>query len=613
MDAGQKQLGLAMQEQFRALSGNLYSEHALSEQISSLREVKATFRERLQATESSLVDARREVVALGIKDQEQSRRIVSLETIAARTQSQPAEASQTLLRVRELESRNQDLQSEIFALRKEAADLSSQFQQSSTDGRGVVERLTITQEQLEAAKKETARSREEKSTSERHAIVERERLRKEYSEAVNMQLASMRGEIQQLNVEKSSAEGKLKNITRQFGMLKVEKQKSEEERAQLQVSFKKVQSERDAIIGTKKGLQLHLKEMEVRMREKNIEYQDLHTLLNKANDQVKAKESEIIALQASQTTRSSTSKLTEQSPFVRGMQSIRNRHALHQDSQPISIDPNSSAQPTNHKSSRHFTNRPPVVEDSQPKDSQPTVNRAFVSLGDLMLDDPFASYASEGPQTVGGEDISLLFPSTPGVVPRAQDLDRNSVIGTMVVSETQRRQHQSSREKATHTGSDTMSKPPPMQSQARTYSKTGNNHAIPKSSIATSPTKVTTPRRGTNILSSHKNESITRESTKLQGSVRDPRQGKRNTVAAGFTETNPQARPSKVQKAEPMKKALGPIIEDSQSPLLNGRSRKMTRRKSSAPKGKAPMQSFWATLKDTKLLDDKFTRRFAQA
>lgn len=273
METEQKQLGLAMQEQFRALSGNLFSEHALSEQISSLREVKATFRERLQATESSLADARREVVALGVKDQEKSRRIVFLETIAARAQSQSAEAPQTLLRIQELDSRNQDLQSEIVTLKKEATDLSSQLQQSSTD-------LTITQEQLEAAKEDTARSREEMSTSERHAILEREQLRKELSKAANMQLANMQNEhvnvLQQLKSEKSSAEEKLKNVTRQFNMLKVEKEKSEKESAQLQVLLKGVQSEKDAIIGTRKGLQLHLKEMEARMHEKNIEYGDLH-------------------------------------------------------------------------------------------------------------------------------------------------------------------------------------------------------------------------------------------------------------------------------------------------------------------------------------------------
>lgn len=336
--------------------------------------------------------------------------------------------------------------------------------------------------------------------------------------------------------------------------------------------------------------------------------------LNKANDQVKAKDVEIMALQASQTTKPGSSRVTEQSPSVRGAQSIRNRHALRRDSQHDPIHQNPSIQSSNPKSSKHFTDRPLVVEDSQPKDSQPKDsqrkdsqpkdsqprgNTAFVSLDDLMLDDPFAGYAEEGPQTIAGEDMSLLFPSTPGRVSHAKDLDysQNSVFHTTVVSETsetQRRQHQSSRQTTTQSGAHTTNKPP-SQSQSRTYSKIGTNFTMPRSFTAASPAKVTPRHRDTNIPNSHKEASITRESTQLQGSVRDPRQGKRNIFAAGFNEVNPQARPGKVQKSEPLKQALGPIIEDSQSPLLNGRSRKMTRRKSSAPK------------------DDKFTRRFAQA
>lgn len=530
-----------MQDQLGALSGNILSEHALSEQISDLREVRATVRERLQATESSLADARREIISLRLKDQEQLGRIASLETVAARAQSQSAEAPQTLLRIQELDSRNRDLQSEIDILRKENADLSSQLQRSSTDAREVTVRLATMQEQLEAAREETARSREEHSTSERQAMLEREQLRKELSKAASTQLASMQSEhmnvIQQLRLDKSPAEEKLKSLTKQVNMLKVEKDKYEKETAQLQALLKGAQSETEAVVGTRKAVQLHLKEMESRMHEKNNEYRDVQAMLNKANDQVKAKDLKIMALQASQA---------------------------------LSIDQISSIQPTNPKYSRHFTNRPSIVEDSQP-----TGKPSFVSLDDLMLDDPFSGYSQEGSQTIAGEDISHLFPSTPGVS-RAKDLNysRNAVFRTAVVSETQRRR-QSFRETTPHNSTRTTSKAH-SQSQAR------------KSSTAISPTKVTPRRRDTNIPTPHREANITRESTQPQGSVKDPRQGKRNTVAAGFNETSSSARPSKMQKAEPLKKALGPIIEDSQSPLLNGRSRKMTRRKSSAPKGKAP-------------------------
>ncbi|CAD6563524.1 MAG: hypothetical protein ASARMPRED_000013 [Alectoria sarmentosa] len=546
MGAGQRQLALAMEDQLRALSGKILSEHALSEQISDLREVRATVRERLQATESSLADARREIISLRLKDQEQLGRIASLETVAARAQSQSAETQQTLLRIQEFDSRNSDLQSEIDLLRKENADLSSQLQRSSTDAREVTVRLAAMQDQFEAAREETARSREEKSTSERQAMLEREQLRKELSKAASTQLASMQSEhmnvIQQLRLEKSPAEEKLKSVTKQVNMLKVERDKHEKETAQLQALLKGAQSEKEAVIGTRKAVQLHLKEMESRMHEKNNEYRDVQAMLNKANDQVKAKDLEIMALQTSQA---------------------------------LSIDQTSSIQPTDPKYSRHLTNRPPIVEDSQPTGKPP-----FVSLDDLMLDDPFAGYSHEGPQTIAGEDISHLFPSTPGVS-RAKDLNysRNAVFRTAVVSETQRR-HQSFRENTPHS--------------SRTTSKAHSQSQARNSSTAISPTKVTPRRRDTNIPTPHREANITRESSQPQGSVKDPRQGKRNTVAAGFNETNSSARPSKMQKAEPLKKALGPIIEDSQSPLLNGRSRKMTRRKSSAPK------------------DDKFTRRFAQ-
>lgn len=579
IEAGQRQLALAVQDQFRALSDNIFSEHALSEQISDLREMKATVRERLQAAESSLADARQEVLALRLKDQEKSRRVAALETLAAGVQNQPAEAPQSLLRIQELDSRNRDLQSEIVTLSKEAADLSSQLQQSSTGAREMTERLATTQEQLEAAHREISRMQEEKSTSERQVIFEQEQLRKEFSKAANMQLASVQKEhmnvMQQLKLVKSPAIEKLETMTKHFNVVKAEKENSEKENTQLQASLKAAQNEKIAVIGTRKALQLHLKEMEVRMLEKNDKCGELQVKLNKVNDQLKSKDMEIMALQETQATRPRSSRGFQKSPSAQDAQPIRNRHTPITDSQHASETQSPSIQSSNPQFSRHFTNPPPIVEDSQPTDKP-----RFVSLDDLMLDDPFARYAQEESQTIDGVNISHLFPSTPGVISRAKNLDhsRNSASNKTVVSETQSKQHQSLLETTPQARVHSHS-----QSQARTHSKAGH-----RSSAATSPTKVTS-RRDTNIQRSHREASISRDSTQPQGSVKYPRQGKRNAVAAGFNDTKSQARPSKMQKAELPKqaKALGPVIEDSQSPLLNGRSRKMTRRKSGAPKGEA--------------------------
>ena len=609
----QKQLALAMQDQLRALSGNIFTEQALSEQISDLREVKATIRERLQITESSLADARREVQTLRLRDQEQSQKIMVLENVAARAKSPTAEASQALLRIQELDSRNRDLQTEIVTLNKEAAETSGQLQRHSVTAREMTERLATTQRQLETTREEVTRLREEMLASEKKVIIEREQLRKELSKAANSQLSGMQSEhmnaIQQLRVEKSQAEEKLKSVTREVNMLKAGKENSSKEISRLQALLKGAQNETEAVVGTEKALQLHIKEMETRMHEKNNEYSDIQARLNKVINQVKAKDLEIIAFQTKQALRPNSSRAVEQSPLTGGAQSIRNRDAQHRDSQHVSNHQTPSVRPADRQRSNSFTIRPAVIEDSQPADKP-----AFVSLDEIMLDDPFAAYAQGGSQTIAGDDLSHLFPSTPGPVSRTKELEysRNRVFRSTLVSETQRTQHESLRRSTPHTSSQTADKSH-SQSQSQTHTRTRHSHAIPRPSAPTSSSKVTSGLHDTIVASSQIEASISRESTQPHGSIKDPRRVKRNAAAAGLNDTDSHTQPSKMQKAEPKKqaRARGPVIEDSQSPLLNGRSRKMMRRKSSGPKSEALMSGFWTLLKDL-VLADKYALRFAQ-
>ena len=696
----QKQLALAMQDQLRALSGNIFSEHALSEQISDLRELKATIRERLQITESSLADARREVETLRLRDQEQSQKIMALENIAARAKSPIAEASQALLRIQELDSRNRDLQTDIVTLNKEATETSGQLQRHSFTAREMTERLATTQRQLDTTREEVSRLREEMSASEKKVIIEREQLRKELSKTANSQLAGMQSEhmnaIQQLKLEKCQAEEKLKSKTREVNILKAGKENSNKEISrlqallkgaqneteavvgtekalqlhikemetrmhkknndysdiqarlneainqvkakdleieklksvigevnileagkessrkeisQLQALLKGAQNEKEAVVGTKKALQLHIKEMEKRMHEKNNEYSDIQARLNKAINQVKAKDLEIIALQTKQALRSSSSRAVEQSPFTGGSQPIPNRDAQHRDSQHVSNHQTPSVRPADRQYSKNLTDRPAVIEDSQPADKP-----AFVTLDEIMLDDPFAAYAQGGSQTIAGDDLSHLFPSTPGPVSRTKELEysRNTVFHSTLVSETQRTQHESFRRSTPHTSSQTADKSH-SQSQSQTHTRIRHNQAIPRPSAQTPSSKVTSGLQHTNVASSQREVSTTREPTQPQGSIKDPRRVKRSAAAAGFNDTDSQAQPSKMQKAEPKKKAKarGPVIEDSQSPLLNGRSQKMIRRKSSGPKSEALLSGFWTLLKEL-ILADKYALRFAQ-
>ena len=609
----QKQLALAMQDQLRALSGDIFTEHALSEQISDLREMKATIRERLQITESSLADARREAETLRLRDQEQSQKIMALENVVARAKSPTAETSQALLRIQELDSRNRDLQTEIVNLNKEAAETSGQLQRHSVTAKEMTERLATTERQLETTREEVTRLREEMSASEKKVIVEREQLRKELSKAANSQLAGMQSEhmnaIQQLRLEKSQAEEKLKSVTREVNMLKAGKENSNKEISRLQELLKGAQNETEAVVGTEKALQLHINEMETRMHEKNNEYSDIQTRLNKAINQVKAKDLEIKTIQTKQTLRLSSSRAVEQSPSTGGARPIRNRDAQHRDSPHVSNHQTPSVRPADRQRSNNFTIRPAVIEDSQPADKP-----AFVSLDEIMLDDPFAGYAPGGSQPVAGDDLSHLFPSTPGPVSRTKELEysRNTVFRSTLVSETQRTQHESLRKSTPHTSSQTADKSH-SQSQSQTHTRARHDHAIPRPSAPTSSKKVSSGLHDTIVASSQREVSTTQESIQPQSSIKDPRRVKRNAAAAGLDDVDSHSQPSKMQKAESKKqaKARGPVIEDSQSPLLNDRSRKMIRRKSSGPKSEALISGFWTLLKEL-VLADKYALRFAQ-
>ena len=309
-------------------------------------------------------------------------------------------------------------------------------------------------------------------------------------------------------------------------------------------------------------------------------------MLNEAKDTIQAKDREIETLEASQATKPRPSTAIDKSFSVQTARSIYNSHALRRDSEQTFVDHGPFVRPANPTLSKPLVSQTPVVEDSQPTDMSAL---GLVSLGDFLDDDnPFADYPQEGPDTIAGEQMSHLFPSTPGGDSRAKDfnISRHSVSHTTVVSETQQRQRHSVHKIMPHTGTHGTKTAHP-QPQVGAHPKARRNSAMPRSSATTSPTNVTPRRRDTNFPSLHKEASITRDSTQPQGNVQDPRQTKRNTVAAGFNDASSQARPNKVQKTEPGKqaRALGPIIKDSQSPRMNGRSRKMTRGKSSAPKG----------------------------
>ena len=235
-----------MQEQLRALSSNLTADQNLSEQVMDLREVKATLRERLQATETALREARIEVVALQRKDREQSDKIVAHETERAKPQ-QPVDNSHILLRFQELDSRNRDLQRNLDNMQTQAVSLSTQVQQKTKDAVHLDGRLIDTQVQLQEARHETEVVRAEKLDFEKQALQRcedlRTRLLKDASKELEAIKADHLSQMQQLRVRKSP-DDKFSQATKQCVTLRSEKDSLEKQASQLKASLDEMQKER---------------------------------------------------------------------------------------------------------------------------------------------------------------------------------------------------------------------------------------------------------------------------------------------------------------------------------------------------------------------------------
>ena len=235
-----------MQEQLHALSKNLTAEQSLSEQVMDLREVKATLRERIQATEIALREARIEVVALQRENREQSYKIAGYETEIAKPQ-QSVDISHMLIRLQEVDSRNRDLHRELEKMQTEAASLTTQLQQRTKDAEQLDERLINTQVQLQEARHETEVAQNEKLEYEKQAHQECEDLRTKLLNDASRELEAVKidhqSQMQQWRVRKSP-DDKFSNATKQCVTLRSEKDKLEKQAGQLKASLDEMQKER---------------------------------------------------------------------------------------------------------------------------------------------------------------------------------------------------------------------------------------------------------------------------------------------------------------------------------------------------------------------------------
>lgn len=553
-EAGHRQLSVSMQSQLQALGDNIMTEHTLTEQVMDLREIKASLRERVSATDSALRDARLRIVALHHKDQEQSCKIITLEDRLTQIPP-PVDNSLTLLRLQGLDVRNKELEEELTNVKAEATKLTNQFEKASNDLEGLQSRVADTQSQLEEAHRETEIVREEKLLCEQQAAAQLDQLGKDLTESANKELATLRKE-QQATPKKPLIEDKLSHVTKQFIIMKADKEKVEQETAQMKESMEGMLKERQREVFKSPDMfsfadadrtqtafagRLHCRvaELEVQVQAQNLALIEVRGNLDAANADNHAKDDYIKILQVAQAKREAEK---EAEAAAKSAQTQVPSPSVRLSSQ-----------------SKNFTRPSRVVEDSQPAD-----NAVVAPAG--LLSDPFMGNEYGGSQqpSVTDADLLCLFPGTPLAQTKTLNVNpqfsmsRGSKASPQVEDPRKEQRKHFSR----HVGSDAPTK----------GTSNAGQQPIGSASVFQRPS-VNIPR------------SI----------LKDPRVEKRPAAAAGITNINMAA----LKRRKSSLADLGPVIEDSQPQdrRLLGKSRKQSTKGKKTAKGETEGRGLWTMLK----------------
>ncbi|MCJ1470623.1 hypothetical protein MMC07_009269 [Pseudocyphellaria aurata] len=195
---------------------NMNVKHALGEQLMDLREAKATIRERLLATEASLVESRQHVTALESKEQCHLRRISELETGFLRLQSKESEMSQLGLQYQEAQKCNQSLQDQLTKSREDASGMSKSLEQKIDEIMSLTVSLSEVQSQLEEAHEKTATFADQKVQYESQATEQRDKMRKQLNQAASLQLEGIESkylnQLKQLRQEKTATDARVEQL-----------------------------------------------------------------------------------------------------------------------------------------------------------------------------------------------------------------------------------------------------------------------------------------------------------------------------------------------------------------------------------------------------------------
>ncbi|MCJ1392875.1 hypothetical protein MMC18_005747 [Xylographa bjoerkii] len=235
-----KQLKLngQIQKQLDVLKTCIKTEQGLSEQILDLREIKATMKERMHASETSLAEARQTIIGLQGKQQHLNTEISTLRAETRLLQARPIHDPATIDHVRKIESRNTDLETTLVRKDEELSEREHQVQRLDEEAIAKQKLIDGLISQIDEAKVAIRVLEKQKAGCEKQADIKYEGLKSQLLEAANAERSILTNansiKMEKLQRQKNTADTRAAKMEEEVGRLRAGKDTESKRHGELQ-------------------------------------------------------------------------------------------------------------------------------------------------------------------------------------------------------------------------------------------------------------------------------------------------------------------------------------------------------------------------------------------
>ena len=218
MDTSQEltqQMETCIKQNLQDLSHNIAAEKPHHEQMTAIREARATIQEQLKVTETALQNARMESAIVKTREEATLHRIAALGDHVLQMKAEPATESMTpeiFIRLHDLENRNKEISDQSNALRSDLAAVSSQLRQKDEALKSEQCQLSTLQSQLGEKQAEYAAAQHQQCVLREQVAAQHQEASKQLIDTANDEKAIFNTKLADMRKQLEEAQNKTKEV-----------------------------------------------------------------------------------------------------------------------------------------------------------------------------------------------------------------------------------------------------------------------------------------------------------------------------------------------------------------------------------------------------------------